>query len=446
MMINTKKALPRRSFLKAAGSTVALPFLAAMVPALGGAAARAAETRPRRLGFVYVPNGMVMSEDCNWWTPTTVGSGFEFTRTLKPLEHRRANVTVVANLMGVEKAGQHTGACSAFLTDAEPKRTLGADVRAGVSIDQAIAREISSDTVFPNMLLAIEDASYLAGTCEDGFSCAYWNTISWATPTQPAPMQINPRTVFESLFGGAGTPEQRLERMQTNRSILDSVLEETRRLAGEVEASDRARIDAYLQNIREVEQRIQRAEARNDELAAVAPASPIGVPPTFREHVEVMYDLLHVTYQADISRVFCFMMARELSSIAYPEIGVREPHHGVSHHGDAPDEREKMGKIDEYHMQLFASFVDKLADTPDGDGTLFEHTTLMYGAGMSNGNEHSKIRLPVALVSGFLPGDRHIQVPDKTRTIGDLHIALAQQYGVELDSFGRADRTTIDLA
>ncbi len=445
MMISTKKALPRRSFLKGAGVSVALPFLAAMVPALGGAAAQTAAARPRRAGFVYVPNGLVMSDDCNWWTPTTVGSGFALTRTLKPLEHRRANVTVVSNLMGVEKAGQHTGACSAWLTDTDPKRTTGADVRAGTSIDQLIARHIGADTVFPSMQLAIEDVSHLAGTCEDGFSCAYFNTISWETPTRPAPMQINPRIVFERLFGGAGGPEQRLERMRTNRSILDSVLAETRRLAGEVEASDRARIDAYLENIREVEQRIERAEARNDELAAYAPDSPIGVPPTFREHVEVMFDLLHVTFQADISRVFCFMMARELSSIAYPEIGVREPHHGVSHHGDKPEEREKKGKIDEHHMQLFADFVDKLADTPDGDGALLDQTLLMYGAGMSNGNLHSKLRLPVALVSGFVPGDRHIAVPDKTRTIGDLHIALARQLGLELESFGRADRTTIDL-
>jgi hypothetical protein len=445
MMISFKKALPRRSFLKGAGVTVALPFLASMVPALGGAQAQTAAVRPRRAGFVYVPNGLVMSDDCNWWTPTTTGAGFEFTRTMKPLEPRRANVTIVSNLMGVEKAGQHTGAGSAWLTDAEPRRTTGADVRAGTSIDHVIAQHIGADTVFPSMQLAIEDVSHLAGTCEDGFSCAYFNTISWASPTQPVPMQINPRVVFERLFGGTGTSEQRLARMQTNRSILDSVLEETRRLAGAVEASDRARIDAYLENIREVEQRIERAEARNDELAAAAPESPIGVPPTFREHVEVMFDLLHVTYQADISRVFSFMMARELSSIAYPEIGVREPHHGVSHHGDIPEEREKKGKIDEFHMQLFANFVDKLASTPDGEGTLLDHTLLMYGAGMSNGNEHSKIRLPVALVSGFVPGDRHIEVPDKTRTIGDLHIAIAQQFGLELASFGRADRTTIAL-
>ncbi|MCP5144185.1 MAG: DUF1552 domain-containing protein [Gammaproteobacteria bacterium] len=446
MMINTKKVLHRRSFLKGAGASIAVPFLSAMVPALGGSAARAATTRPLRAGFVYVPNGLVMSEGCNWWTPTTVGSGFEFTRTLKPLEHRRQNVTVVSNLMGVEKAGQHTGACSAWLTDAEPRRTTGADVRAGVSIDQVIARNIQGDTVFPSMQLAIEDASHLAGTCEDGFSCAYFNTISWATPTQPAPMQVNPRVVFERLFGGTGTPEQRLVRMQTNRSILDSVLEETRRLASDVDASDRIRMESYLENIREVEQRIQRAEARNHELANIAPDSPIGVPPTFREHVEMMFDLLHISYQADISRVFGFMMARELSSIAYPEIGVREPHHGVSHHGDKPDEREKKGKIDEYHMQLFANFVDKLAATPDGDGTLFDNTLLMYGAGMSNGDRHSKIRLPVALVSGFVRGDRHIEVPDKTRTIGDLHIAIARQFGIEMDSFGRAQSTTIDLS
>jgi len=434
-----KKSLPRRSFLQGAGSAVALPFLSAMVPSLT-ALAQTAANRPKRAGFIYVPHGMIMTPEVDYWTPTTVGTDFEFTSTLKPLERFREQVTVVSNLMGADGVGQHTGAPTAWLTDAYPKKTQGSDVAAGTSIDQVIAKHIGQDTVFPSLQLAIEDVSSLVGTCDAGYACSYLNTVSYATPTNPLPAQVNPRTVFERMFGGTGTAEQRQARMRRNRSILDSIYAESDRLGKTLGSPDRARISDYLENIREVERRIERAEARSEELSASAPESPVGIPQSFAEHVGIMFDLLHVAYQSDISRVFSFMMARDLSALSYPEIGVPEPHHAVSHHQNSPETMEKHHKVNIYHMSLFAEFVAKLADTPDGDGSLLDHSLLMYGSGMSNGNEHIKLRLPTALVSGFVKGNRHIQPPDYTKPIGDLHVDIAKQMGIELASFGQRSK------
>ena len=439
-----KKSLPRRTFLQGAGASVALPFVSAMVPSLT-ALAQTAATRPKRAGFIYVPHGMIMTESVDYWTPTTVGENFEFTSTLKPLERYRDQLTIVSNLMGADGVGQHTGAPAAWLTDTYPKKTQGADIEAGTSIDQVIAKQIGQDTVFPSMQLAIEDVSTLVGTCDAGYACSYLNTVSYASPTEPLPNQVNPRTIFERMFGGTGTAEQRRARMRQNRSILDSIYEESERLGKSLGSPDRARIGNYLDNIREVERRIERAEARTDELSATAPDSPVGIPQSFEEHVGIMFDLLHVAYQADISRVFSFMMARDLSGLSYPQIGVPEPHHSISHHQNSAETMEKHHKVNIYHIGLFAEFVDKLANTPDGDGSLLDHSLLMYGSGMSNGNEHIKLRLPTALVSGFVRGNRHIQPPDYTQPIGDLHIDIAKQMGVELDSFGRSNGSTVGL-
>ena len=440
-MINFKRSLSRRTFLQGTGTVIAMPFLSAMVPSLTATAATAA-ARPRRIGFVYVPHGMVMTDEVNWWTPPTVGADFEFSRTLMPLEKYRNQMTIVSNLMGADGYGQHTGAATAWLTDSYPKKTAGVDLRAGTSIDQQLASQIGQTTVFPSMQLAIEDISMLVGQCDAGYSCAYLDTISWATPTNPLPMQINPRIVFERMFGGTGTPEQRRTRMQQNRSILDSVLEETKQLQGQLGPQDSSRVDDYLANIREVERRIQRAEARTDELASTAPKSPVGIPESFEEHVGVMFDLLTVAFQSDITRVGSFMMARELSNISYPQIGVPDPHHSISHHQNSEETMEKKGKVDEYHARLFAKFVDTLAETPDGDGSLLDHTMLVYGSGMSNGNEHVKLRIPICVLSGFVKGNRHIEIPDNTLTVGALHLDIAQQMGVELASFGPKDVTT----
>ena len=434
-----KKSLPRRTFLRSAGSAVALPFIGAMVPSLT-ALAQTAANRPKRAGFIYVPHGMIMTETANWWTPTTAGADFEFTRTLKPLEGFRDNVTIVSNLMGADGVGQHTGAPTAWLTDSYPRKTQGADVEAGTSIDQVIANHIGQDTVFPSLQLAIEDVSSLVGTCDAGYACSYLNTVSYATPTNPLPPQINPRIVFERMFGGTGTAEQRQLRMRQNRSILDSIYEESEQLSKTLGSSDRARVSDYLENIREVERRIQRAEARSDELSASAPESPVGVPQSFEEHVGIMFDLLHVAYQADITRVFSFMMARDLSALSYPQIGVPEPHHSISHHQNSEETMVKHGNVNRYHMELFSRFVDKLANTPDGDGSLLDNSLLMYGSGMSNGNEHVKLRLPTAIVSGFVAGNRHIELPDYTKPVGDLHVDIAKQMGIELSSFGQRSK------
>ena len=447
-MIILKKSIPRRTFLRGAGATIAIPFVSAMVPSLT-ALANTPANRPRRLGFVYVPNGFVMTDEVDWWTPEKVGSDFDMTRTTMPLERHRDNLTIVSNLMGSYggDAGQHTGAATTWLTDAYPVKSQGTDVRAGISIDQVIANQIGQETVYPSMQLAIEDVSQLAGTCDAGYSCAYLDTVSYASPTKQLPMQVNPRVVFEGMFGGTGTAEQRLARMQQNRSILDSVLEEAQSVSSNLGHGDRVRLEDYLENIREVERRIGVAEGRAGELSASAPVSPVGVPDLFEEHVEVMFDLLHVAYQADISRVFTFMMARELSPLSYPQLGIADPHHSISHHGNKDDVMEKKLSVDRYHTELFSKFVDRLASTPDGEGTLLDNTLLMYGSGMSNGNLHIKLRVPVAIVSGFIKGNRHIQMPDKAVPIGDLHVDIAKQMGVYLESFGeRSKGGTVGLS
>jgi hypothetical protein len=444
-MINFKKSLDRRTFLRGSGVAVALPFLGAMVPSLT-AFAQTAANRPRRIGFVYVPNGLVMTDKLDLWTPKKAGADFDLSYVLEPLAKYKDNLTVVSGLLGADGSGQHSGACTAWLTDSFPKKTQGVDVEAGISLDQVIAKKIAGNTVFPSMELAIEDTTNLVGACDTGYSCSYMNTISWSGPKSPLPMQVNPRVVFEMMFGGTGTAEQRRARFQQNRSILDSVLEETHRLEARVGPQDKARVADYLDNIREVEKRIQRAEARTGDLSSANVASPSGIPDQFPDHVELMFDLLHVAYQTDLTRVATFMMARELSSIAYPQIGVREQHHSISHHSNNPEFMEKKGKIDQYHALLFSKFVDKMASTQDGDGTLLDHTLLVYGAGMSNGNEHLKKSLPYAIVSGFVKGNRHIQI-DKTkdRPVGELLIDIGNAMGVEMQRFGRSESRSVGL-
>lgn len=444
-MINFKKSLDRRTFLQESGVAIALPFLWAMVPSLT-AFAQTAANPPRRIGFVYVPNGQVMTDKVDLWTPKTVGNDFDLSYVLQPLAKHKDRLTVVSGLLGADGSGQHSGACTAWLTDSFPKKTQGVDVEAGISLDQALAKKLAGNTVFPTMELAIEDTTNLVGTCDTGYSCSYMNTISWANPKTPLPMQVNPRVVFEMMFGGTGTAVQRRQRRQQNRSILDSVLEETHRLESRVGGADKIRVADYLDNIREVEKRIQRAEARTDDLDGSAVDSPSGIPEKFADHVELMFDLLHMSYQTDLTRVATFMMARELSSIAYPQIGIREQHHSISHHSNNPEFMEKKGKIDQYHVSLFSKFIDKMASTQDGDGTLLDHTLLVYGAGMSNSNEHLKKSLPYAIVSGFVKGNRHIQIDKmKDRPVGDLHLDIARHMGVEFDRFGRSEGGSVGL-
>ena len=430
-MFVTKQSLPRRTFLRGVGAAVALPLLDAMVPAFTALAQTPA--RPRtRFGAVFVPNGAIMES----WTPAGAETGFELSPALKPLEPFRESMVVVSNLTrAATPGGDHAVSAAGWLTGVGAKRTEAEDILAGVTIDQIVARQIGQDTPFPSLELATEDFTGYIGACTTGYSCAYANTISWSSPTTPLPMEINPRVVFERLFGEPGTPEQRAARRQRSRSILDFVGDETARLRGDLGPRDRERLDQYLDNIREIERRIAQAEAHNR--SRVMPSdAPIGVPESYEEHVRLLYDLLVVAYESELTRVFTYMVARELSARTYPQVGVAEQHHQVSHHGNDPALIAKVVKINTYHSELLASFLEKLRSTPDGDGSLLDHSLIFYGGGMGNPNQHAAGPLPmVALGGGAGRGNRHIRSAENT-PVGNLWLAVANRYGSDLESFG----------
>jgi len=430
-MFVTRRSIPRRTFLRGAGAAVALPLLDAMVPALTAAAQTAAARL--RVGFVYIPHGVIMSQ----WTPSGEGADFEFTPILKPLESFRDSLVVVSNLTRAEVNSNHAVSSACWLTGVPPKRTDGPDFSVGVSVDQVIAARIGQDTTFPSLEVATEDFTGLLGACDPGYSCAYMNTLNWKTPTTPLPMEINPRVVFERLFGGGGTLAERLSRMRTDRSLLDFVAADLKHLERDLPVRDKARLDEYLSYIREIERRIEKAEqqARNQ---PDVPAAPVGVPEAYVEHVALLYDLLALALQADMTRVFTFMMAREVSQRTYPEIGVTEPHHSISHHGNRPAAIEGHAKLNAYHVGMFAQFLDRLRSTPDGDGSLLDHSILVYGSGMSDGNGHTGSPLPHVVVgkgTGRIRGNRHIVTPQGT-PMANLLLAVSQKCGVEQDQFG----------
>jgi hypothetical protein len=418
--------------LKGAGAMFALPLLDAMVPALTHAAQTVA--RPQlRAGFVYIPHGVIMRE----WTPAAAGAGFEFTPILKPLEPFRDSLVVVSNLNRAEVNSNHAVSSACWLTGVPPKRTDGPDFRVGVSVDQVIAKQIGQDTTFPSLEVATEDFTGLVGACDPGYSCAYMNTLCWQTETIPLPMEINPRIVFERLFGSGGTAADRLARMRTDRSLLDFVAEDLKQLEGAVGPGDRIKLDEYLGHVREIERRIQKAEQRA-RTAADVPNAPVGVPESYVDHVALLFDLLALALQTDQTRVFTFMMAREVSQRTYPEIGVTEPHHSISHHGNRPAAIEGHAKLNAYHVGMFAKFVERLRATPDGDGSLLDHSLLVYGSGMSDGNGHTGSPLPHVLVGGAtgrMTGNRHIVTPENT-PMANLLLAVSQKCGVEQDRFG----------
>jgi hypothetical protein len=431
-MFISRKSLPRRTFLRAAGATLALPLLDSMIPA-ATALAKTAGAPQRRLGFVYIPHGVIMDD----WTPRGAAAGFELTPILKPLEPFRDSLVVVSNLSAPPSNGSHATASGGWLTGTSPKRTDGPDFRAGTTLDQLVARSIGQDTTFPSLEVATEDFTGLVGACDPGYSCAYMNTLNWQTPTTPLPMEINPRTLFDRMFGGGNTREERLARMRTDRSVLDLVKADLADLSSDLGETDKARLDEYLGHVREVERRIQRTEQQADTQLAV-PGAPIGVPESFEEHVAVLFDLLALAYQADLSRVFTFMMAREVSQRTYPQIGVTEPHHSISHHGNKPDKIAGHAKINVYHMQLFAKFVQRLRSTQDGDGTLLDHSLIVYGSGMSNGNGHTPSPLPLAVVgrgAGLVKGDRHLMAKEQT-PMANFLLDVGAKFGVDADSFG----------
>ena len=439
-MFITQKALSRRTFLRGTGTVLALPLLDAMVPAARALAQTVAAPR-RRLGFVYIPHGVIM----NQWTPATVGAGIEFTPILKPLEPFRDSMVVVSNLTRAEANSNHAVSSACWLTGVSPKRTDGPDFRVGTSIDQVVAARIGQDTTFPSLELATEDFSGLVGACDPGYSCAYMNTLNWQSPTTPLPMEINPRVVFDRMFGGGGTAADRMARMRTDRSLLDFVAADLEDLESGLGAGDRRRLDEYLSHVREIERRIQRAELRANAQPDV-PAAPVGVPDSFDEHASLMFELAALAFQADLTRVFTFMMAREVSQRTYPELGVTEPHHSISHHGNRPATISGHARVNTYHVQLFAQFVERLRTMTDGDGSLLDHSLLVYGSGMSDGNGHTGSPLPHVVVGGAagrVKGNRHVATAPGT-PMANLLLTIGQTFGVNQTSFG-ISTGTVDL-
>ena len=433
-MIVTKISLPRRTILRGLGAVVSLPLLDSMVPALTALSQTAA--RPtRRFGVVYVPNGIAME----YWTPAEEGSGFGLTPILQPLARFKNQMTVVSGLRGYWTPA-HAGASTTFLTGAAGVAGETAPV-ADVSMDQILAREYGQQTELASLQLAI-DSRANAGQCSGGHSCVYTNTICWRSRTTPLPMENNPRVVFEQMFGDTGStdPAVRRARMQRDRSILDSVTAKVTDLRREVGQADSLKIDEYLEGVRDIERRIQRAEQRQGvEVPEVA--QPEGVPGTFAEHVRLMFDLQVLAHQVDLTRVTTFMLGREVSSRTYTEIGVPDAHHPLSHHEYKPEKIALMSKINAYHATLFADYLAKLRSTPDGDGSLLDNMLILYGCGMSDSNAHSPRDLPVLLLGGCggrLEGDRHLRYPDDP-LMPNLLVTLLEKLDVPVDRLGKSD-------
>ena len=435
-MFITRKAIPRRAMLRGLGASMALPLLDAMVPSLTALQNTAARPVPR-FGVMYVPNGMVM----NQWTPTAEGAGFELPATLAPLAPYREDLLVLSNLACVPTPGRpggaHAKASTRFLTDVSPP-TSETWLDAGISIDQIIAREMGASTQLGSLELAVESTE-TAGACDVGFACAYTNTISWLGAGTPLPTENNPRTVFERLFGDSGStdPRTRLARIRQDLSVLDSVRDEVAHLQGALGATDRVKLIEYLEAIRDVERRIQKAEEQSDKELPVVEHPP-GIPPTYDEHVKLMADLQVLAYQCDLTRVVTFMLGREFSGVTYPQIDVPDAHHPITHHQQEVEKIAKVAKINHYHVTQFAYLLEKLRSTPDGDGSLLDHTIMMYGTGMGDCNAHDPRNIPLLLAGGRaaqIKGGRHLVYPKET-PLANLHLTLLDKLGVHLDRIG----------
>lgn len=456
-MIITKLALPRRTFLRSMGAAFALPLLDAMVPAFSATVKTAAKPITR-MGFVYVPNGVAMNDAINYWTPKGAGATFEFSPILAPLAPYRDRLTIVSGLAQKQGEslgdgnGEHTRACATWLAGVHPKKTEGADIRLTTTADQIAAAQLGKETVLPSLeLIASEIDLVLGGQCEAGYSCAYMNTVSWQSPTTPLPVENNPSVIFDRLFGEGGTPEERLDRMKKRRSLLDRVNADLGRLQRSLGPSDRARVAEYFDAVREIERRIQTAEEQNRTSALPVPDRPVGIPARFDDHMKLLYDLQWLAYQGDLTRVFTLMYGRELNSRSFPEIGISDPHHGLSHHGDRPERLEKFSKLNTYQVELFAYFLDKLRSTPEGDGNLLDHTMLLYGGAMSNANVHLHVDLPLVVAgggAGRLKGGRHLAFrPSDNVPMTNLLVSLLDKAGVSIerigDSTGKLDLDTL---
>ena len=440
-MIITGRSLPRRTFLRGVGASLALPLLDGMVPAFAAVRRSAAGPVPR-LFTGYVPNGVIMDQ----WTPAAAGPLTDLPATLEPLAPFRDKLLVVSGLADApafplpgEGTGDHVRAAATFLTGVHPKKTDGPDIRGGTSMDQIAARVMGRETVLTSLELAI-DPNELIGACEAGWSCAYANTLSWRDPTNPLPMENQPRAVFERLFGDTDdtTPEARLARIREDRSILDSLVREVADFQRVLGPGDRTKVTQYLDAIRDVERRIRLAEAQSHrELPELARPSG-GIPDTFAEHARVMLDLQVLAFQADLTRVVTFMMSREVSPRTYPELGIPDPHHGLSHHQNRPEQMAKLAKLNRHHVEQLAYFMEKLAATPDGDGTLLDQVLIQYGCGISDGNQHLHVNLPVLVAggaAGAVEGGRHLRVAEET-PLTNLQLAVLEKLGVPTEKLG----------
>ena len=442
-MIITKKAISRRTVLRGVGATVALPLLDCMVPALT-AMSKTAAAPTRRYGAFYIPNGF--SVGAGHWTPTTEGPDFELPFIQEPLEPFRDQLSVLSGLYlktadarPGEGAGDHSRGPGCYLTCVHIKRTEGAGIEAGTSVDQIIAREFRTETQLDSLQLGLVQVGTL-GTCDAGYACAYRSTISWRTPATPLPMEIHPRAVFERLFGDGGTTDPALREAQIaqRRSLLDSMTQDVARFKMRLGERDRSRVTEYLEAVRDMERRIQVAEEQSDREMPLVESPEGGIPATFEDHYRIMADLLTLALQVDLTRVFTFMLAEEQSGRTYPESGVAEGHHGISHHLYVPKTLEKLAKINRYHVQMFTYLLDKLRSTPDGEGSLLDHSMIFYGSGLSDSDRHSHENMTALLLgkgAGQIKGGRHIRCPQGT-PLANLHLTTLHKMGVRLERFG----------
>jgi hypothetical protein len=440
-MIITKKALPRRTFLRGAGVTLALPLLDAMIPSFSDAAVAGPV---RRLGFVYIPMG------CNWFQffPKEVGKLTELSPTLSTLSPVLNQVTVISNLelKNSYSPGNHATSNSGFLSAARAKMTEGADYELATTVDQIAAKQLGKQTPLPSLELAV-DATTPIGACDGGMSCIYETSLSWSSPTTPLPAEANPRVVFERLFGDGGSAADRLAALREDGSLIDFVSDDIAHVQKKLGPGDRTKLSQYLDTVREIERRIQKAEQQTANSAAPDLTRPIGVPSAYGDHAKLMFDLQALAMQADITRVITFQLAREASTRTYPEVGVPEAHHPTSHHGNDPEKLAKLAKINAYHVSLFAYYLEKLKSIPDGDGSLLDHSMILLGSGMGNPDVHNHVNLPIVVAgggAGKLKGGRHIKYEEPT-PLANLHLTLLDKVGIHLDSFADSKGTVDEV-
>ncbi|TWT94314.1 DUF1552 domain-containing protein [Neorhodopirellula pilleata] len=438
-----RRAISRRTILRGVGTAVALPLLDAMIPAMTATAATpAASDRLKRIGYIYMPMGFNPAA----WIPD--GETLDqLSPSLASLESVKDQVTVLTG-MDLQNAypGSHATSNAAFLSAARAKRTESTDYYLGTTVDQIAAKHIGDQCQLPSLELSMDLLSTV-GQCDNGYACVYQNNLSWSSPTTPLPSEAHPRIVFETLFGEGGTPEQRIESLKKRASLLDSITSEIKRLKQRVGGQDRNKIDDYLESIREVERRIVNAEANAQDNPLPDLDRPVGVPPAYADHARLMFDLQLLAFQGDITRVVSFQLAREASTRTYPEIGVPDPHHPVTHHGNNPEKLAKIAKINQFHVSLFAEFLEKMKATPEAGGTLLDHSTYLYGSGMGDSDAHDHTNLPILVAGGAgcgMKGNRHIRY-DTPTPLSNLHLTLLNQVGVPLETFADSNGKVDDL-